>query len=134
MILPIKKKWFEMILAGEKTEEYREIKPYYDTRFGNLFGSIWVGSELLQGEAVPEEIRKEPEQEICFRNGYSGTSPVITCRCTLSVGTGRPEWGAEPGKLYYILHIKKILEETCIGIGRNDEHLWREEDGRSFGM
>ena len=47
MILPIKRKWFEMILAGEKTEEYREIKAYYDTRFGNLFGSIWVGSELL---------------------------------------------------------------------------------------
>ena len=28
LILPIKKKWFGMIASGEKTEEYREIKPY----------------------------------------------------------------------------------------------------------
>ena len=27
LILPIKKKWFDMILSGEKREEYREIKP-----------------------------------------------------------------------------------------------------------
>lgn len=33
MILPIKKKWFDMIRSGEKKEEYREIKPYYDSRF-----------------------------------------------------------------------------------------------------
>ena len=26
LILPIKKKWFDMILSGEKKEEYREIK------------------------------------------------------------------------------------------------------------
>lgn len=28
LILPIKRKWFDMILSGEKKEEYREIKPY----------------------------------------------------------------------------------------------------------
>lgn len=33
LTLPIKKKWFDMIVAGEKKEEYRDIKPYYDTRF-----------------------------------------------------------------------------------------------------
>ena len=26
--LSVKKQWFDMISAGEKTEEYREIKPY----------------------------------------------------------------------------------------------------------
>lgn len=31
LILPIKRKWFDMILSGEKKEEYRDIKPYYDT-------------------------------------------------------------------------------------------------------
>ena len=29
LTLPIKKKWFDMTLNGEKKEEYREIKPYY---------------------------------------------------------------------------------------------------------
>ena len=37
LILPIKKEWFDMILSGEKKEEYREIKPYYERRFSNYF-------------------------------------------------------------------------------------------------
>ena len=35
LVLPIKKKWFDMILSSQKKEEYREIKPYYKTRFYN---------------------------------------------------------------------------------------------------
>ncbi len=30
--LPLKKEWYEMIESGVKTEEYREIKPYWDKR------------------------------------------------------------------------------------------------------
>lgn len=37
LILPIKSKWFNMILSGDKQEEYREIKPYYTTRFKKIF-------------------------------------------------------------------------------------------------
>lgn len=37
LILPIKGKWFNMILSGDKREEYREIKPYYTTRFKKIF-------------------------------------------------------------------------------------------------
>ncbi len=54
LILPIKSKWFNMILSGDKQEEYREIKPYYTTRFkkinqrkerllnaaGNIYGTL----------------------------------------------------------------------------------------------
>ena len=58
LILPIKKKWFDMIASGEKTEEYREIKPYYDSRFMNTFGFILVGGQMVYGDAAPEEIRK----------------------------------------------------------------------------
>lgn len=28
LILPIKKKWFDMIASGQKKEEYREVKEY----------------------------------------------------------------------------------------------------------
>ena len=58
LILPIKKKWFDMIASGEKTEEYREIKPYYDSRFMNAFGFILVGGQMVYGDAAPGEIRK----------------------------------------------------------------------------
>lgn len=121
LTLPIKTKWFNMILSGEKKEEYREIKEYYETRFQNLFGAITIHPlyppdnfldrsefELLQGEAVPEEIRKDRGQEIIFRNGYSKNSKAIKARCKLRIGKGKSEWGAEPDKQYYILEILSV--------------------------
>ena len=48
LTLPIKKKWYDMIIAGIKQEEYREIKDYYDSRLLNLFGAIMVDGQLLQ--------------------------------------------------------------------------------------
>jgi hypothetical protein len=90
LILPIKKKWFDMILSGEKKEEYREIKPYYTSRFPSGFKSFYV----------------------MFRNGYSKNSPSFIAVCTLSIGFGHPEWGAEPNKKYYVLHIVEIKEDS----------------------
>ena len=133
LILTIKKKWFDMILSGENKEEYREIKEYYETRFQNLFGAITIYPssifshrskyELLQGEAVPEEIRKDSVQEIIFRNGYSKDSKAIKARCRLRIGEGKSEWGAEPDKQYYILEIldeeKLVADEKKVG----DEQL-----------
>ena len=57
LILQIKRKWFDMILAGEKKEEYRDIKPYYD-RLLNAFGMIWVGDELIHAP-MPELQKKQ---------------------------------------------------------------------------
>ena len=92
LTLPIKKKWFDMILSGIKTEEYREIKEYYGTRFAKL----GVGSGDIH--------------KIRFRNGYSKNSPTIECKATISQGTGKEEWRAEPNKMYYVLKILEIME------------------------
>lgn len=94
LILPIKKKWYDMILSGEKKEEYREIKPYYTSRFKKL----WHGS-LIGGDS---------RRRIELRNGYSGNSPRATIVCTIDTGTGKEEWGAEPEKEYYRLHILEV--------------------------
>lgn len=96
LTLPIKKKWFDMILSGEKKEEYRKIKPYYTTRFRNVWGYPAYWGETHQ---------------VVFRNGYGKSSPSFIANCTLSQGTGNPEWGAEPEKKYYRIHILRI-EET----------------------
>ena len=32
LILPIERKWLNMILSREKKDEYREIKPYWTVR------------------------------------------------------------------------------------------------------
>ena len=85
LTLPIKKRWFDMILSGEKKEEYREMTQYYQVRFKNL----WKFDQF---------------------NSYSGDSPSCVAKCTLRTGTGKMEWGAEPGKQYYILEIHEISD------------------------
>lgn len=110
LTLQIKKKWFDMILSVEKKEEYREIKPYYETRFMNLFGVIFcVGTFLKCSEIGLLECAKGDIQAICFRNGYSKSSPSFIAKCTLSVGAGKEEWGAEKGKECFILTVQEIL-------------------------
>lgn len=99
LTLPIKKKWFDMIKSGEKKEEYREIKPYYASRFFQI--------------NVPDENGKitfSMNTNIIFRNGYRKDSPKIKCYVHIESGYGKEEWGAEPNKLYYVLKILNVEE------------------------
>lgn len=52
LILPTKGKWFNMILSGDKREEYREIKPYYTTRFKKIF-------EMYPNSNIPTGLDKQ---------------------------------------------------------------------------
>ena len=104
LTLTIKKEWFDMILSGEKKEEYREIKPYYDKRFATAFGCMWLFNGIKNKDMEP------PIKEILFRNGYSKESPQFVAKCALHTGTGKEEWGAEAGKEYYVLKIHEITE------------------------
>lgn len=100
LTLPIKKKWFDMILSGEKTEEYREIKPYWEKRFENVFSFVpWDGDPIVWNA-----------QEVVFRNGYGNNVPSFTALCILDISTGKEEWGAEHGKQYFVLKILEIKE------------------------
>lgn len=73
----------------------------------NAFGFLLVGGQMVYGDAAPEEIRKPWPVPVVFRNGYSKDSPEVVCKCTLQFGEGKPEWGAEPGKVYYVLKIRE---------------------------
>ena len=37
LIFPLKKQWYEKIKSGEKTIEYREVKPYWEKRLVDIF-------------------------------------------------------------------------------------------------
>lgn len=112
--LTVKRKWFNMILSGEKKEEYRELKTYYDVRLPKEFGMFKEGNKLVKGNVYP--LQDLSKRIIRFRNGYSKNSPCFTAICSLSIGTGREEWGAEKGKDYYILKIHQIssLQEEAM--------------------
>lgn len=92
--LTLKKQWFDLIASGEKKEEYREIKPYWISRFqawGNVF----------------DECRDFNTVE--FRNGYSKDAPTMRLECEgISTGRGKTEWGA-PSQEVYIIKLGKIL-------------------------
>lgn len=88
LILPIKLYWLEKISCGEKKEEYREIKPFYQQRL-NKFLNV-------------------PKFFVEFRAGYTKKAQSVTCMCKLKIGLGNENWGAEKDKVYYIFEILKI--------------------------
>ncbi len=84
--LPIKKKWFDMIVSGEKKEEYRDVTPHYDGLFK---------------KHLHKPVR------VCFRNGYRADSPKIEKTVIPMVGFGIMKWGAQFGVEYYVLVIQE---------------------------
>lgn len=83
--LVLKHKWFEMIAAGVKTEEYREMTDYWKKRIFDKWTEI---------------------DYVVFHRGYTN----VTLKCFLqfvTIGLGKKSMGAEDGKVYYVLHIVK---------------------------
>ncbi len=100
--LTLTRQWFDMILSGEKKEEYREIKPH------------WI--KILMTRGYPPAFRKYMFIE--FRNGYSKESPAFKAMCEgVSIGYGRPEWGAKLGRKYFVIKIGTITKTWNIDNG-----------------
>lgn len=107
LIMTIKRKWLEKIRTGEKKEEYRSVSPYYTSRLKTYLTYNWCPNDIAE-----KAFRKAGTDGIHFNNvvlraGYSLTSPAVMISGKITVGSGRPEWGAVPGEEYYILHIEK---------------------------
>lgn len=112
LILTLKKKWFDMIRNGIKLEEYREIKPYWTKRFGNYYTLLYNTDKKKDSNGnIPKYIWYDEPKVIEFRNGYGNNVPSFKAECTISEGYGKKEWGAEPEVKYYVLTIKRILQE-----------------------
>ena len=102
LVLPIKKKWFDMIKSGEKKEEYREIKPYWTKRFCHALYDLELGNSsktLYKGQGT-----------VIFQNGYQKNAPRIKCDIRLKQDYGFVDWGAAPFKTYYVLEILNVEE------------------------
>lgn len=97
--LSVKKQWFDMISAGEKTEEYREIKKYW--------GSRLVNQQAESGEVLFDEFcgycrvigkpEYKPYTHLLFINGYRKDSPRIQKEIE-SITIGKPKKGLCPDK------------------------------------
>lgn len=109
--LPLKRKWFDLIKTGIKHEEYREINDYWCKRFlkdANCFcrNTFWVCRELNDFTAL-KDFAKDDIDELILTLGYPKRGDVdrtlILKNPVIRVGTGKPEWGAEEGKYYFVI-------------------------------
>lgn len=107
--LTLKKKWFDMILSGEKKEEYREIKDYWVSRLCDSFqGSI--GGDL-QHKHKTIAYRLKQVDFIEFINGYSKNAPKMIVKCEgVEIKKGNAFWGAEEGKEYFVLKLGEVTD------------------------
>lgn len=105
--LTVSKQWFDMIAADEKTEEYREIKPYWVARlFRNnsnivdvrhLALSLAGRTDLLKKYIDAQRIVLKQYTHVLFVNGYRKDSPRIE-KENESISIGKPKKGLCPDK------------------------------------
>ena len=99
LTLTVSKQWFDMIVTGEKIEEYREINPYWASRLVNQQAE---SGEVLFDEfggycRVIGELEYKPYTHILFINGYRKDSPRIEKEIE-SITIGKPKKGMCPDK------------------------------------
>ena len=97
--LVLEKKWFKKIISGEKTEEYREIKPYWASRLvnrkaesGEVLFDEFGGYCRVQGE--PEY---KPFTHVLFYAGYAKDRQAVEKKIE-SISIGKPQKGMCPDK------------------------------------
>lgn len=113
-------KWFEMTKAGIKTEDYRLITAYWLKRLFDGFDendTIEVINEIIEELNTFEISLKDfsqwsglkPKRFDCniMTLGYpksTDTERILKIEHKgIEIRTGNPEWGAEPGKLYFVI-------------------------------
>ena len=106
LTLTVNKQWFYMIAAGEKTEEYREIKPYWIKRLTtNCEVDYDVALETYCGKVLYRHYT-----HVLFINGYRKDSPRIEKKIE-SITIGKPKKGMCPDKWldteFFIIKFKK---------------------------
>lgn len=121
--LPLKARWFRMIQSGEKREEYREITPYWVKRLVDICrGGNHYSVKTPVARFYADHIEQMKYEIVCefaaFRNythvhftlGYprrdDASRHMVRKIKEITIGTGRPEWGAEPGKEYFVIKLE----------------------------
>ena len=107
LTLTVSKQWFDMIVANEKTEEYREIKPYWVARLfqnnsnivdvQNLASALAGRTDLLKKYIDAQRIVLKQYTHVLFINGYRKDSPRIEKEIK-SIIIGKPKKGLCPDK------------------------------------
>ena len=134
--LTLKKQYFNEILAGEKTEEYRELKPYWISRllkgqnegvelsaqeYNDLISDLQ--SQLDNFDSAAEDLlgyfglALDYYDQIIFRNGYAKNAPTMIVelkgiqikRCNTPLGN-KWQFAIKLGKILETKNIKEVTK------------------------
>lgn len=87
LYLNLTKYWYDLIECGYKKEEYREIKPYYDSR--------------LEGKSY---------DQVVFINGYHKDARRMCFVITgIKKAKGVADWGGNPHGKQWVIYLGKKL-------------------------
>ena len=113
--LSLKKQWFEMTKAGIKTEDYREINHYWSKRlmtkkYNMIYPTEKDAIEGILSHIDPNYLVKHHSKKFDYNIltlGYpksTDTERILKLEHKgIEIRTGNPEWGAEPGKYYFVI-------------------------------
>lgn len=113
--LPLKKQWFDLTKSGIKTEDYREITPYWAKRFLRYNGKV-MSTSFWASLLIGKEFFKMFFEDISFVNFDSNIMTLGYPKSTnyerilklehkgIEIREGNPDWGAEPNKLYFVIN------------------------------
>lgn len=119
LTLTVSKEWFNKIATGGKTEEYREIKPYWVAHLfqnnGNIVDVQYLASgligraDLLKGYIDTKRIVLKPYTHVLFCHGYAKDRPTIE-KEIVSITIGKPKKGLCPDewldKEFFVIKFK----------------------------
>jgi len=112
-----------MTKSGEKTEDYRDITPYWCNRLLTYFGNsqpkkfwenqiernnpdwnlekiVLMNSKKFKTNTMTLGYPKSTDKERILKLEHKG----------IEIRTGNPKWGAEPNKLYFVIKHGKIID------------------------
>ncbi len=106
--LNLKKEWFDLIRAGDKPEEYREITEYWKVRLTDYVmnhSNLFCQPHLVRdGDIVFKKF-----DSITFSNGYAkDRSQFKTGLDNIRIAKGLKQWGAKEGTYYFALKLQAI--------------------------
>lgn len=122
--LNLKRRWFDMILSGEKKEEYREVKPYWIKRliypdFHQEIMDVESLKDVLYGCSergdAEETIFRQDINTIIFKNGYSKNAREMQVKCeSICLGKTFPKWSGQVYADAFVISLGKILSTKNI--------------------
>ena len=110
--LPLKAKWYEMTESRVKTEEYREIKSYWEKRFAKMVPARhraqWDKSIRERDYSrFRHKLIASTYDAVKFSYGYTKRTMTFEIE-SITIGKGKPEWGAPTEDVFIIKLGKRV--------------------------